>query len=161
LVRPPLHPTTTTSLSLPHLPITDLKPIGCPSPLLRDVGPPSSRSTDGYGREEQGGDPGSGRPRWCVTRTRQTKVVSRSRCSYLSKATTDHLGTPFPPRHAHATSTTLPLVKLPKPPPRRPGGPRMTWQVQSPRSRPPMATRTAGRCSKPIANQTRWEATTE
>ena len=47
------------------------------------------------GRIQEGGTRGAGSevPR-CVARTRQTKVMSRSRFSYISKATTDQLGPP-------------------------------------------------------------------
>src|SRR6266446_9390737 len=92
-----------------------------------------------------------GKPRRCVARMRQTKVVSRSRCFYLFNDTTDQLGPPLPPRHSHAMSPTLPLVKTPKPPHDDHVDHRMTWQAQSPRSRPPMAMRTAGWHSEPIA----------
>ena len=104
MVHSSLIPPSPLHLCRPSLlPTVGLHRIRCPSPLLRDVGPPPW-STDGYGREEQRGDPQSGRPRQCVMRTRQTKVVSRSRCSYLSNITTNMLGLDIRVREQNADS---------------------------------------------------------
>ena len=64
----------------PHLaaqlaPNRGAPPIRCPSPLLRDVGPPPPRSTDGYGREGTRG----GTQKWEaqeVRRENETRILS-------------------------------------------------------------------------------------
>ena len=71
------------------LPTTDLKPIRCLSPLLRDVGSPQWMDMGGWNKR---GYLESGRPRQCVTRMRQMKVMSRFHCSYLSNTMSDKLG---------------------------------------------------------------------
>ena len=94
-----LHPTTTTSPSPPHLvPTTDLKPIRCPSPLLRDVGPSPSCLMGEYeyaqGGREEPGDPRSGR--------RGTRGASRKRARRKSQL-------------VFVLSSLLPPLTIPKP----------------------------------------------
>ena len=67
-----LHPSPPSQPRCPSsLPNTELQPTRCPSPLPRDVGPPPAlfMEENTKGNEELRGDPGNGRPRWCVTKT--------------------------------------------------------------------------------------------
>jgi len=98
------HPTPTTSPLPPQLaPNCGAPPNQVPLPSPEGCGPASL--VNGWiweGGTE--GDPRSRRPRQCVARTRQTKVVSRSRCSYLSNITSDMLGLDIRVREQNADS---------------------------------------------------------
>jgi hypothetical protein len=63
------------------LPTTELKPTRCPSPFLRDVGPPPSLDGGQHeGKEDKRGDPWNGRPRRYVI-TFPTSLTATDRLS--------------------------------------------------------------------------------
>ena len=96
VVRPPfIPPPHPRSLSL--LPTTNLKPIGCPSPLLRDMGHLLlAQWTDMVGRNK------GGPKKW--------EAQAARRYPYLSNATTDYLGPILPPPSFSPPASSPPLL---------------------------------------------------